>query len=142
MSQRGFVFIEAIEPGSLTVECYVEESCSTAFLSKSLPFILECKQGKATLVFAAGQTIGYPVMVEFSDKTMFGVPPDTECVLTVVGGTTFRLTAFEQTDRTGEPSVSFEPFSELLLQLAKHDALEPLPGLNKKGLRLDLSREI
>jgi hypothetical protein len=142
MSQRGFVFVEASEAGSLTIECYLEQEHSVNFLSHPLPFILECREGKARLVFAASDSVDYPVMVDFSDKTMFGIPPSTECVLTVFGGTTFRFTSFEQADGTGEAAMSFEPLSEVLLHLAKQDALEPLPGLNTKGLRIDLSREV
>ena len=142
MSQRGFVFIEASEPGSRTIECYLENEHSVNFFSNPLPFILEVREGKASLVFAASESVDYPVMVNFSEKTMFGIPPSTECVLTVSGGTTFRFTSFEEADGAGETAVSFEPFSEVLLHLAKQDALEPLPGLNTKGLRIDLGGEV
>jgi hypothetical protein len=143
VSDRGFAFVEASEPDSKTIECYVEFDASTRFRAPYHPTSLECRRGKASVIFTGDQFFWLPVLVEFSPDTMFVLPSEAECTLSVSGGTTLIMTHFDGESGGLPPmdSMSFEPVTEALLELARHNALETLPGLNTKGLRLDLSRK-
>jgi len=146
MSERGYVYVEMGRPDGHVFECYVEPESEILFQTAGergggWPVNLELRNGSATLLFTSERFFGLPVLVEFSRDAIFELPPDSHCLLTLGPRTTMALASFDTGDAVAESSISLESIAKTLLELAQHDALEAVPGLKAKGLRINLGRE-
>ncbi len=131
---HGSVFVERSDHLSRYYECYNADQASACFHSGSWPLDIECRNGTVTLIFTGKKFLGRPVMVEFGGGRSFGAPPDCDCILTLVPKTTIILKSHHPAGTAREHSINFDGIASLLIDLQKRDALEDLPGANKKGI--------
>ena len=146
MSERGYAYIEMSRPDGYIFECYVEPESDVLFQTSGStdsdwPVNLELRNGSATLLFTSERFLGLPVLIEFSRDAIFELPPEAHCLLTLGPRTTLALASFDSIDAIAESSISLESIAETLVELSQHDALEAIPGLDAKGLRINLSRQ-
>ena len=131
---HGSVFVERSDHLSRNYECYASDRASACFHSGSWPIDIECRDGTATLIFTGKRFLGLPVMIEFGGGRSFGAPPDCDCILTLVPKTTIIFKSHHPAGAAREHSINFDGIASLLRDLQKRDALEELPGSNKKGI--------
>lgn len=132
--ELGSLFVETSDHLSRHYECYATDETSACFHSGAWPIDVECRDGTATLVFSGKRFLGFPVMVEFGSGRSFGVPPDCDCALTLAAKTTIIFKSHHPAGPARDHSINFDGIASLLRDLDKRDALEELPGLNKKGV--------
>jgi hypothetical protein len=138
VNDRGFLFVETNKPGFRVYECYAEKEGQASFKARDWPIEIGCRSGRASLLFTGKQFQNLPVLVEFEPGHRFGIPPKAECTLRLRGRSTISLKSYDSAAEASGASVDFERISGLLLDLAKRDALEHIPGSDKKGLIIRL----
>ena len=131
---HGSVFVERSDHLSRHYECYAADGASSCFHSGSWPVDIECRDGTATLLFTGKRFLGLPVMVEFGGGRSFGAPPDSDCILTLASKTTIIFKSHHPAGTAREHSINFDGITSLLRDLQKREALEEIPGTNKKGI--------
>lgn len=146
IGKNGLALLEVSAPEALVFECVVECDVVAQFStdeseSADWQVTLVCRQGKASLLFTGPKFHGLPVMLEFSDDSICDLPPEADCVLTVDGPSTIAFASFDVSSGGTKSTVSFDSIAKALLELSQQNALVPLPGLNTKGLRINLGRK-
>lgn len=146
MSERGYAYTEMSRPEGYIFECYVEPGSEVLFQTSGpeggdWPVNIELRNGSATLLFTSERFFGLPVLIEFSPDSIFELPAESHCLLTLGPRTTLALASFDSVDTVAESSISLESVAKTLLELSHHDALESIPGLDAKGIRINLSRK-
>ena len=139
INERGFVFVAASGPECRVYECYTENDASASFCTGEGLADVECRSGSLRLLFTGKQFSGVPVLVEFAPGQRFALPPLADCTLTLKKATTMMLRSYDTSGFFEGSRADFEKIASLVSDLAKREALEPLPGFEKKGLiiRLD-----
>lgn len=138
INEKGFVFVGASGLDSRVYECYAEVEASASFYTGDWPADIECRSGAVRLLFTGKQFSGVPVLVEFARGQRFALPPTADCTLTLRAATTMLLRSYDTTAFFGNSPADFDKIASLVSDLAKREALEPLPGLEKKGLIIKL----
>jgi hypothetical protein len=138
INEKGFVFVGATNPEFRLYECYAEGDATAVFRMGEWPADIECRSGALRLLFSGTQFSGVPILVEFAPTQRFTIPPNGDCTLTLKKASTMLLRTYDSGVTYSNSAADFDKIASLVSELAQRQALEPLPGIEQKGLIIKL----